>query len=90
METDKMKKMINDAFKKEKKREENARYRAAHREELNKLKKEKYKKDKSRFLEANKRWIAKNRDYWNAYQREYRKRRKGEHVEEQVDKPSET
>lgn len=63
------------AKEKEKRREYNAKYWASHREELSKSRRERYKRDKAVILESNKRWLEKNRDHWNAYQREYRKRK---------------
>ena len=70
--------------KKQKRKEYNAKYWSKHSEEINKSRRAKYKEDKDKFLDRNKRWLDKNRDRWNAYQREYRKRK-----QESIDKSKE-
>ena len=64
------------AEEKKKRSEYNAKYWAANRERISKKRKENYEKDPSKILERNKRWLENNREHWNAYQREYRRRQR--------------
>lgn len=70
--------------KKQKRKEYNAKYWSEHSKEINRSRRVKYKEDKDKFLDRNKRWFKKNRDKWNEYQREYRKRKR-----ESIDKSKE-
>ena len=54
----------------------NQKYWAAHKVEINNRRKEDYKINKEKILARNKKWIADNREHWNAYQRAYRKKRR--------------
>ena len=56
--------------------EYNKRYWATHKEEIAEQRKGFYKEHKKEILERNKKWLEENRDRWNAYQREYRAKRK--------------
>ena len=57
-------------------KEYNARYWAEHRTELLAKKKRAYEKDPAKVRERNKRWLDANRDKWNAYMRERRRKAK--------------
>ena len=56
----------------------NAEYWAKHKEEISAHRKAFYQEHKAEINERNKRWLNANRDKWNAYMREYRKRKKAE------------
>lgn len=57
-------------------KEYNAKYYAEHKKEISERRKEVYKKDKKKIIDRNKKWQKDNREYWNAYMREYRRRKK--------------
>lgn len=65
-----------EKMKKEKLKEYNANYWKEHKEEISEARKRKYKKDRDKILTRNKKWLKDNKDHWNAYQREYRRRKK--------------
>lgn len=56
--------------------EYNAKYWAEHKEEISERRKKLYKEHKTEIDERNKRWLNANRDKWNAYMRERRKKAK--------------
>ena len=56
--------------------EYNAKYWAEHKEEISERRKKLYKEHKAEIDERNKRWLNANRDKWNAYMRERRKKAK--------------
>lgn len=64
--------------KKQRRKEYNAKYWANNKAKISKTRKEKYRESPEKVIDRNKRWFSENRDRWNAYQREYRKRKKAE------------
>lgn len=58
------------------KSEYNAKYWAEHKKEISERRKKLYKEHKAEIDERNKRWLNANRDKWNAYMRERRKKAK--------------
>lgn len=56
----------------------NDKYWAEHRYEILKKRRERYKKDKKKIDAQNRRWLDANREHWNAYMRDYRKKKKAE------------
>ena len=56
--------------------EYNARYYAEHKKEISERRKKVYKRDKKKITERNLKWRDNNREHWNAYMREYRRKKK--------------
>ena len=56
--------------------EYNSRYYAEHKEEISERRKKVYKRDKKKITERNLKWRNNNREHWNAYMREYRRKKK--------------
>lgn len=56
--------------------EYNAKYWAEHKEELCARRKEVYKRDRDKINKRNIQWKKDNKEKWNAYMREYRRRKK--------------
>ncbi len=75
-----------DGYKKAREKAYHADYWKKNKEKIRQQRKKHYEKNRERIVESNKKWLRENREYWNAYQREYRRRRKEEHVKGQVDK----
>ena len=59
-------------------KEYNAKYWKEHKEQISERRKKFYQEHKEEISKRNKRWIEANRDKWNAYQREYYRRKKAE------------
>ena len=57
-------------------KEYNAKYWQEHKEEISERRKKLYKERKGEIDERNKRWLDANRDKWNAYMRERRRKAK--------------
>lgn len=62
----------------EKRREYNAKYWRTHKKEIQSRRREFYKENRERILARNKQYFIENREAWNAYMRNYRKRKKEE------------
>lgn len=56
--------------------EYNKKYWAEHKEELSAHRKERYKREKDKIDAINRRWLDANREHWNAYMRERRRKAK--------------
>ena len=56
--------------------EYNAKYWAEHKEELCARRKEVYKRDRDKINKRNIQWKKDNKEKWNAYMSEYRRRKK--------------
>ena len=56
--------------------EYNAKYWAEHKKEISERRKKLYREHKEEIDERNKRWLNANREHWNAYLREYRRKKK--------------
>ena len=54
----------------------NAKYWQEHKEEISERRKKLYRERKGEIDERNKRWLDANRDKWNAYMRERRRKAK--------------
>lgn len=74
---------MQEGERKKKRSEYNAKYWAAHKERISEKRRKAYKEDPTKVNERNKRWLENNRERWNAYQREYRRRHNA------IDKPAE-
>ena len=57
-------------------KEYNAKYYQGHKQQIVERKKKHYKEHKEEILARNKRWIENNREHWNEYIRERRKKLK--------------
>lgn len=57
-------------------KEYNAKYWAEHKKEISEKRKKQYRKNRTELLSKHDKWVKENRDYWNAYQKEYRRRKK--------------
>ena len=55
-------------------KEYNAKYWAEHKEEISKRRKEFYKEHKEEIDARHQRWLDENRDHWNKYMRERRRK----------------
>lgn len=66
----------SDEEKKQSRKAYNAQYWAAHKEKISERRKKIYKENRDKTLARNKQWLKDNKDQWNAYQREYRRRKK--------------
>ena len=62
--------------KKQRIKEYNAKYWADHKEQISARRKETYKRDRDAIIRRNKQWLENNKEHWNAYQREYRRKKK--------------
>ena len=74
----------------DKRRQYNKDYWSKHKDEISKKRKKRYKVNKDvqeKIAERSKRWVEKNRDKWNKYQREYRRRKRAE-AKNKENKPS--
>lgn len=58
-------------------KEYNAKYYQEHRRQIVERKKKHYEEHKEEILARNKRWVESNREHWNEYMRERRKKLKG-------------
>lgn len=59
--------------------EYNAEYWKKNKKIISEKRKKKYREDKGKreeILKKHKQWVEENRERWNAYQREYRRRKK--------------
>ena len=61
-------------------KEYNARYYQEHRDEIKAKKKEQYEADPVKYKERAKAWVEANREQWNAYMRERRKKLKAQKI----------
>ena len=59
-------------------------YYKEHKERLRAYQKEYRRKHPQMQIEANRRWVEKNRDHKNALQREYYRRKKGTYMNERI------
>lgn len=59
---------------KEATKEYNAKYWATHRSEIAKARKKKYDADPDKHKARTLKWMKENKERWNAYMREYRKK----------------
>ena len=81
-----MRQKIDEQVKAERKRLYDMAYREAHKEDYLDYQKEYYKKNKKRIAEQrktnpnnainNKKWIEEHREKWNAYVRDYNRKKK--------------
>ena len=55
-------------------KEYNAKYYQEHKQEISERKKQHYQEHKEDILARNKRWMENNREHWNAYMRNRRKK----------------
>lgn len=61
------------------KKQLNAEYWERNKEKISAKRKLKYhSEDKEQRVASSKKWLKENRDRWNAYQREYKRRRRAE------------
>ena len=61
------------------KKQLNAEYWERNKEKISAKRKLKYhSKDKEQRVASSKKWLKENRDRWNAYQREYKRKRRAE------------
>ena len=57
-------------------KEYNAKYYQGHKQQIVERKKKHYKEHKEEILSRNKKWVENNREQWNEYMRERRKKLK--------------
>ncbi len=61
-------------------KEYNARYYQEHQDKIKAKKKELYKADPAKYKERAKAWVEANREQWNAYMRERRRKLKAQKI----------